>query len=126
MIALIALQLMQRFALDPRKAKVIAWALIIALIVAALSIAKCTYDRNLIADHDAKVTTKTLTTDTKAKADAAEQRGADTIAIDTAEKERNDAINAAPAARPDDARNRLNCDRLRRAGKDTSGYPACR
>lgn len=109
-----------------RLAKAGAWVLIIIMIIAALSIAKCTYDRELIADHDAKVTTKTLTTDTKAKAEASEQRAADVIAIDRAEKERNNEIAKAAPGRPSDAAVRLGCERLRQAGKATGDIAACR
>lgn len=125
MISLIATFLMTKTSLGPKAAKLASWAALAALVIAILAIGKCTYDRRLIADHDAKVTQKTLTTDTKAKDKAADQRVTDTLAIDAAQKGRDNEIAKAPAARPDDARNRLNCERLRRAGKDTSGYPAC-
>lgn len=125
MISLIATFLMTKTGLGPKAAKLASWGAIILLAVAILAIGKCTYDRRLIADHDAKVTQKTLAIDTKAKDKAADQRVTDTLAIDAAQKGRDNEIAKAPAARPDDARNRLNCERLRRAGKDTSGYPAC-
>ena len=125
MVSLLATLLMTRAHLGPKVAKAGAWGILIALVLSVLAIGKCTYDRRLIADHDANVTQKTLTTDTKAKDKAAEQRVTDTLAIDAAQKGRDNEIAKAPAARPDDARNRLNCERLRRAGKDTSGYPAC-
>lgn len=125
MISLIATFLMTKTSLGPKAAKLASWAALAVLVAAILAIGKCTYDRRLIADHDAKVTQKTLTTDTKAKDKAADQRVTDTLAIDAAQKGRDNEIAKAPAARPDDARNRLNCERLRRAGKDTSGYPAC-
>ncbi|MBD3744578.1 MAG: hypothetical protein IE932_00020 [Sphingopyxis terrae] len=88
--------------------------------------AKCTYDGRVISEHDAKVTGKTLQIDAAAKDEAAEQRAHDTISITEAERERNEAINSEPAGRPDAARNRLNCQRLRTAGVDTSGFAECR
>lgn len=109
-----------------RLAKAAAWALIVVAAIALLLIAKAAYDRDLIADHDAAVTEKTLRTDAAAKDEAADQRARDTIAIDTAEKERQDAIQNGQAGRPDAARNRLNCDRLRRAGIATSDFAECR
>jgi hypothetical protein len=124
MIALIALKLMEA-GLGPKVAKASAWAILIALAVSVLFIGKCTYDGRIVARHEAKVTGRTLATDAKAKDAAAEQRARDTITIDTAEKERHDAIHSKPAGRPDAARNRLNCDRLRRAGFDTAGHPEC-
>lgn len=109
-----------------RAARPLAWALVIGAALALLSVAKCTYDGRVVERHETKVTTKTLHTDTAAKEEAAAQRARDTIHINQAEKERKDAIHAKPAGRPDAARNRLNCDRLRRAGLDTSGFAECR
>lgn len=109
-----------------RLAKVGAWVLIVIVAITLLLIAKSAYDRDLIADHDAAMTEKTLRTDAAARDEAADQRARDTIAIDTAEKERQDAIQNGQAGRPDAARNRLNCDRLRRAGIATSDFPECR
>lgn len=109
-----------------RFARVAAWAIVIAAGIAILGVAKCTYDGRVVEKHDAKVTGKTLTTDAAAKDVAAEQRARDTIAADTAEKERNDAIDQAPAGRPSDAAVRLGCRRLRQAGQDTSRIAECR
>jgi hypothetical protein len=108
-----------------RLAKAGAWVLIALAVAILLGVAKCTYDRNLIDRHDAEVTGKTLRTDAKAKEDASERRAADTIANDTAEKERNDEIAKAAPGRPSDAAVRLGCQRLRQAGKDTSRIAAC-
>lgn len=125
MIALIALKLMET-GLGPRAAKASAWAILIAFVAAVLLIGKCTYDGRVIEKHEAKVTGRTLSIDAKAKDAAAEQRARDSITIDTAEKERNDAIHSKPAGSPDAARNRLNCDRLRRAGFNPSDFAECR
>lgn len=110
----------------PRFAKLASWAFLAALALAVSAVAKCTYDRNLIATHDAKVSAETVAKDVEAKDAAALERARDTIAIDEAEKERNDVIQKGPAGRPDDARTRLNCRRLQRSGQDTSGIAACR
>lgn len=99
-------------------------ALAVAL-VALLGVAKCSYDRGVIEDHDAAVTAKTVQVDGKAKERAAEERGEDKAQIDQAEKERSDAIKKAPDSGPSAASIRLNCERLRRAGKDTSRIAAC-
>lgn len=124
MISLLAYWLAQHVGV--RAAKPVAWALVIVAALLLLSIAKCTYDGRVIADHEAKVTERTLRTDTAAKDEAAEQRARDTITIDQAEKERSDAIHSEPAGRPDDARIRLNCERLRRAGFATGDFAECR
>lgn len=109
-----------------RWARAAAWAALIILCVAALGIAKCTYDSRVIAAHNAKVTQKTLRTDAAAHDAAADQRAKDAISNDTAAKERKDAIEQAAPGRPSDAAVRLGCERLRQAGKDTSGIAACR
>lgn len=124
MISLLAYWLAQFVGV--RAARPLAWALVAIVAMILLSIAKCTYDGGVVERHETKVTTKTLRTDTAAKEEAAEQRATDTIIINQAEKERNDAIRAKPAERPDAARNRLNCDRLRRAGFDTGSFAECR
>lgn len=124
LIPILALKLMET-GLGPRTAKASAWAILIAILLAVLLIGKCTYDGRVVAKHEAAVTGRTLATDAKAKDAAAEQRARDAITIETAEKERHDAIHSQPAGRPDAARNRLNCDRLRRAGFETAGHPEC-
>jgi len=108
-----------------RLAKAGAWAIIALLIIIALSVAKCTYDRNLIERHDAAVTDKTLRTDTKAKEEASERRSEDVLSIDAAKKGRDDEIAKAAPGRPSDAAVRLGCERLRQAGRDTSRIAAC-
>lgn len=126
MIATLALKLMSKFALGPRTAKAAAWGIVIAAALALLGIAKCTYDARLIERYDAAITQKTLKTDAKAQADAADQRAADIIAIDQDERKRNDEISKAAPGHPSDAAVRLGCERLRQAGRDTSGIAACR
>jgi hypothetical protein len=104
------------------------WARYVAAVVALIALlgmAKCSYDRGIIKDHDADVTAETVKTDGAAKEKAAEERGADKATIDKAEKDRSDAINQATDGKPSDASIRLNCERLRRAGKDTSRIAAC-
>lgn len=124
MISLLAYWLAQLVGV--RAAKPVAWALVIVVALLLLSIAKYTYDGRVVEHHESKVTAKTLRNDTAAKEQAAAQRATDTITIHQAEKERNDAINDEPAGRPDAARNRLNCQRLRGAGFDTADFAECR
>lgn len=109
-----------------RAARPLAWAIVAIVVLILLGVAKCTYDGRVVERHETKVTAKTQRTDTAAKDEAAAQRATDTITINQAEKERKDAIHAKPAERPDAARNRLNCDRLRRAGLDTASFAECR
>ena len=110
----------------PRWAKpVAAAAMVIAVGLLLWGIIRA-HDGRVIADHEAKVTGKTMQTDAAAKDEAANQRARDTITINDRERDRNDAINSEPTGRPDAARNRLNCQRLRTAGVDTSGFAECR
>lgn len=64
----------------------------------------------------------------KARADqlAADRRLADTVAVNRQEKELLDAIEDTPDSAPDATRVALGCERLRRAGRDTSRIAACR
>lgn len=64
----------------------------------------------------------------KARADqlAADQRLADTVAVNRQEQELLNAIADTPDSAPDATRVQLGCERLRRAGRDTSGIAACR
>lgn len=105
--------------------KLVAWAGLIVLAVSVLGLSKCAYDRSLIRSHDAEVTAETLKKDSAAKEQAATERATDTETISKAEKERNDAINNGQPNKPSAASVRLNCDRLRRAGTDTSRIPQC-
>ncbi|MET0364508.1 MAG: hypothetical protein ABW169_07620 [Sphingobium sp.] len=57
---------------------------------------------------------------------ASAAREADTVRINDQVKETTHAIDKASDGAPSDAAVRLGCDRLRRAGRDTSAYPACR
>lgn len=98
---------------------------LIVLVIGGLGIAKCSYDRSVIERHDDKITRKTQATDFKAKLDAAEQRARDQATIDENERNRTDEIRKAPDSKPSAARNRLNCERLRRAGQNTASLPEC-
>lgn len=65
----------------------------------------------------------------KGRADnlASEQRLADTVAINTQEKELLDAIASTPDSAPDAARIALGCERLRRSNPSGASLPAsCR
>ena len=124
MIAALALKLIG-FGVPQRFATALSW---LATALAALALlwgAKALYDRSVIREHDAKVTAKTIATDAEAKIEAAERRATDTATNAQAEKERSDAINQAVDGKPSDASVRLNCERMRKSGKDTSRIAAC-
>jgi hypothetical protein len=124
MIASIALRLIG-FGVPQRFAAALSWLVTALAAIALLGGAKAMYDRSVVREHDAKVTAKTTATDAKAKIEAAEQRATDTAANAQAEKERSDAINQAVDGKPSDASVRLNCERMRKSGKDTSRIAAC-
>jgi len=83
------------------------------------------HDDAVIEAHDNAINVKVLQTDTTAKVDAAIQRGIDQAAIDNNERLRNVEINKGSVGAPSAASIRLNCQRLQRAGKDTSRIAAC-
>lgn len=95
------------------------------LLLGLLGVAKCSYDQSIIDRHDDKITRKTQTTDFEAKLEAADQRARDQAIITADERNRSDEIRKAPDSKPSAARVRLNCERLRRAGQDTSRIAAC-
>ena len=123
-IAAIALKLIG-LGVPQRLAAALSWFITALVAIALLWGAKAMYDRSVVREHDAKVTAKTIATDAAAKIEAAEQRATDTAAIAQSEKERSDAINQAEDGKPSDASVRLNCERLRKSGKDTSRIAAC-
>lgn len=98
---------------------------LVLLVIGALGLAKCSYDRSIIKEHDAEITRKTQTTDFKAQLEAADQRARDQAEITASERSRSDEIRKAPDSKPSAVRQRLNCERLRRAGQDTSRIAAC-
>lgn len=105
--------------------KAVGYATLAIALIALLGLAKCSYDRSLIRQHDAEVTAETVRKDSAAKEQAATERATDTAIISKAEKERNDAINNGPAVKPSPASIRHNCERLRKSGADTSRIPQC-
>lgn len=97
----------------------------VVLVVLALGVAKCRYDANLIRNDRLQENTKTLERKVDADSNASEQRRDDDATIARQEKELHDAVAKVPDSAPDATRIALGCERLRRAGTDTSGIPAC-
>jgi hypothetical protein len=101
-----------------RFAKVAAW-IVVPLAAGLLLLAlKSIYDRRVIANNSAKVER----TAGRADAAAADQRAEDLVAVEQAKGLRDAEISQAPDSAPSDARMRLNCERLRNAGRS---HPAC-
>lgn len=121
----LVLLLVRKFGIGQGFAKFLAWALLAFVIGLFLFIAKCTYDANVIEEHEGKVTKEIQQTDTKAKEQASERRAEDELKIEKAQRSRNDEIAKATAGKPSDAAIRLGCERLRQAGRDTSRIASC-
>lgn len=103
-----------------KAAKVAGFVTLAVLLVAILSIGKCSYDRSVIAKHDAEIEAKA----SKAREKAADQRAQDTIINNESEKELNHVIDNAPKGGDlSPASRALACERLRRVGRIP---PACR
>ena len=84
------------------------------------------HDRHVVTAHDANANAAVIARTTPANDRAADQRANDTITIARTEKDAHDAIAKAPESAPSAAAQQLACHRLRLAGKDVSGYAACR
>ena len=104
--------------------------LVVALLVAGITypLAKCNGEKAERVRQQAlleKANRQYL--EQKARADtlAANQRLTDLIAVQQRERDLRDAIASTPDSAPDAVRIRLGCERLRAAGRDTSGIPAC-
>lgn len=88
----------------------------------ALGVAKCTYDRNLIANHEAKTEARI-----QKKAREADQKAADERIENDRENRRIERLYNDAIREGDDPRIALACVRLRRAGYSEDQLPApCR
>lgn len=124
MIGLLATFLINR-GVAARFARPAIFAGLFVLAISATIIGKVIYDRTLIRQHDAEVTAETVRQDSAAKEQAATERTTDTATISKAQEERNHAINNGQPNKPSAASIRHNCERLRKAGADTSRIPQC-
>lgn len=101
---------------------------IAALVIAAVSllgVAKCAYDKSVVANALNEANVDALETNNQANENAANARLEDRAAIDEMERELNDAIDEAEPSLPSAASIALNCARLRAFGRDTTTIPAC-
>lgn len=91
------------------------YAVIAAMVFGTLTIlgvAKCTYDRNVIEKHDAKIQERAKPATDK----AADERAKDTIAQAKNEEEAHNAVHSVPDAAPAGPSHALACQRLRKRG----------
>lgn len=113
---------------SPRVAKVGAWALLIGLLVAILSLGKCAYDKNLIDRNDDRRRADTAIADRKADNAAADQRLEDHQRRQQEAAELKEAVTYAPKdpAVSDDVERRLalhRCLRLQQAARAAGDQP---
>ena len=108
-----------------RFAKPLSYLLMAFALFLALAVAKCSYDRSVIKNYEAETSGQIIKTNAEAQSAAAEERVNDTLSTQAAKDVRDDEIRKAPDGAPSAAAVRLSCERLRRAGKDTSGRAAC-
>ena len=104
--------------------------LVVALLVAGITypLARCSGEKSERARQTLLLEkANRLYLEQKARADtlAANQRLTDLIAVQQRERDLRDAIASTPDSAPDAVRIQLGCQRLRAAGRDTSGIPAC-
>jgi hypothetical protein len=117
MLSLIALAV--RFGIPARFAKVAVIAALVFGTLTLLGIAKCTYDRNVIEKHEAKIQERAKPATDK----AAEERARDTIAQAKNEEEAHNAVHSVPDAIPAGPSHALACQRLHKLGRNPA---ACR
>lgn len=114
---LVALAL--KLGIAPRFAKFAVIAALVFGTLTLLGIAKCTYDRNLIKSHEAKIQERARPATDK----ASEERARDTIVQAKNEQEAHNAIHSVPDAAPAGPSHALACERLRKRGNAPA---ACR
>lgn len=113
-----------RLGIPERAARIALIALAVAILIAALGIAKCRYDRTLISGHDAARDVSLAEGARAADGNAAETRRADDARLSTESVQLNEVIAHAPLAPVSDARRAYyDCLRLQQAAR-ASGRPA--
>jgi uncharacterized protein YqfA (UPF0365 family) len=107
-----------------RFAKVAVIAALFVGVIALLGIGKCTYDRSIVKQHDAKVEAQIAKADRKADAKAAEERRADDARAVTESQEIKEAINEARQTGTDPRAAYYACVRLQQAARRANKPPA--
>jgi hypothetical protein len=112
--------LLVKFGVPEKMLKPVQWAIFALAIVLAFLAAKAIYDASVVDDYEKDRAVESI----DARDDAAEQRAKDTIKNTVNEKDRNDAINAAPTTGTlSPAARALACERLRQRGGELP--PGC-
>ncbi len=108
------------FGIPSKFARPVAYAAIIAILIAILAAGKCSYDRAVVAKHEAKIEARARPATDK----AADERARDTIAAANNERITRDEIAAQPDQPIAPSSRVLSCKRLSNAGRDLPA--ACR
>ncbi|OGT55466.1 MAG: hypothetical protein A3E01_09160 [Gammaproteobacteria bacterium RIFCSPHIGHO2_12_FULL_63_22] len=110
----ILLNLLARWGVPDWLRKPLILSVAVTALVGLLGVAKCSYDRSVIAEHEAAREAKT----SAAREVAAEEQAVDTIRNTHNEKDLHDAIRSAPSGGAlSPAALALNCERLRKLGR---------
>lgn len=124
MIAVLALKLME-MGLGAKAAEALAWAIVVVAALALLGIGKCTYDGNVIEDHEATTSAKLERSGRQADASAAQRAEARRRAEAQARKDFDNATAGVPDNGLSDRQRIDLCRELREAGTDTALIPEC-
>lgn len=112
--------------LGETSAKIVLGVIAVLFFVGISATLKSCYDNRVIEHHEVAKTVEVLKKTTRSNDKAAEQRSKDVIRNDKQDTVRKEAIAKETDEPPSDASLALSCIRLREAGIDTSGEPACR
>ena len=97
-----------------RKAAVIGAA--VALLIALLAVGKCTYDRKVIRDHEAKAALQQAQRERKADSNLQQQKGRDEAASQQRQQEIDNATRNIPDQKPSARQRARTCVELMRRG----------
>lgn len=107
-------------------ARVIAIAGLFLLILGALGVTKCAYDRNVIRNHEQKAELKQAKRERKADQNLNTQQGRDEAASEQRKQEIENATRNIPDQAPSARQRAIACAELRREAKERrKPEPAC-
>ncbi len=110
--------------IPPKSARFFAYAGLALILLAAMGMMKCAYDRNLIRNHDSKREATIAKADRKADANAAEQRRVDDARAVTENQEIKEAVNDAVSEGRDGRAAYYSCIKLQQAARRSNLPPA--
>ncbi len=111
---------------SPRFARPLAYAGLVLAFLVLMAVGKCSYDRSVIAKHDAKATLDQAKRERTADANLHEQKGRDETASTQRQEEIDHATRNIPDQAPSARQRARACVELRRQAKASGGRePAC-